>query len=1101
MLVRNRSLRWPLLALLLLALCGGTTLPHAYAADTPPRLVRDLFPAPASLLGYASQLTSVGQAAFFVGGDAAHGTELWRTDGTAAGTTLVRELVPGAGSLGIANLTAMGSQLFFSASTASSDDLWVSDGTAAGTRLVVPSEALRPRYIEELVVVGDTLFFSAGNAAFERELWRTDGTAAGTQIVRPTTDGSALRPYNLTVVGDQVFFLRTDSTSWRDELWASDGSAAGTRRISMFPDMVSGRPKVIGLAGTTLLLLVDDPTLGYDLWASDGTTAGTQPLRELAPGTARVEIYDAVSVGTRLFLSTDNSPEGKLWVTDGTTAGTQPIAIATSVPLQLTAFGDLVVFTASDAASGGELWRSDGTLVGTTRIADLVPGPNNSAPSDMLALGSSLFFLTRGVAATTMLWRSDGTEAGTVFVRDLSDTWLPWPGGLMAFGTQLLFLLQNATTSDLWRSDGTTLGTQPLRIQAPTGRDSSPTGLLATTEALYFTADSADQADGLWRSDGTAAGTTRRADTFVAYGRSLASAGSKIFYVTYGASGQELWATDAALGPATALVPLDDGDQNIFDHELTAAGQQLFFLREHAPSQHSLWVTDGTPAGTRMVYDLGAFVSYPPAAELTAVGDTLYFVADDGVHGRELWRSDGTAAGTRMVRDINADGGGAPLQLTASDGRLFFFAYPDSSSHRALYVSDGTAAGTIRLTTQAAGHACVNFGGIWETCPPITSAAGRVFFVGQTAEAQVLSLWTSDGTPGGTTAFAPDLPLPGADARAPLTFMAAALGEQILIVGALPDGGRALWVSDGTAAGTRRVGPALRAITEMVSANGRVFFAAADLSAGEEIWVTDGTDAGTRLAMDLVPGAGGSSPAELTVRGDELFFSAFTAATGRELWALPVGVRMTSAPAAAQGQVGVPYQHTFTARGAAAPQFQVVAGTLPPGLSLSAAGVLSGTPTRAGVYPDIQIQAAGQGDPATERLTLTIAPAGAALVLTNASGQTVAPGSTVALRGQSFTPGARVALALDGRMLGSLLVASDGSFTATLSFPTSAPERSYTLTATELAASETMAETAAATQVGLTITLARGAALVTAPATGAPQFQALPTLYLPLVRR
>lgn len=141
---------------------------------------------------------------------------------------------------------------------------------------------------------------------------------------------------------------------------------------------------------------------------------------------------------------------------------------------------------------------------------------------------------------------------------------------------------------------------------------------------------------------------------------------------------------------------------------------------------------------------------------------------------------------------------------------------------------------------------------------------------------------------------------------------------------------------------------------------------------------------------------------------------------------------------------------------AAAPQFQVVAGTLPPGLSLSAAGVLSGIPTRAGVYPDIQIQATGQGDPATERLTLTIAPAGAALVLTNATGQTVAPGSTVALRGQSFTPRARVALALDGRMLGSLLVANDGSFAATLFFAASAPERGYTLTATALAAPETI---------------------------------------------
>jgi hypothetical protein len=72
--------------------------------------------------------------------------------------------------------------------------------------------------------------------------------------------------------------------------------------------------------------------------------------------------------------------------------------------------------------------------------------------------------------------------------------------------------------------------------------------------------------------------------------------------------------------------------------------------------------------------------------------------------------------------------------------------------------------------------------------------------------------------------------------------------------------------------------------------------------------------------------------------------------------------------------VGTPYSFTFNSTGSPAPTFSVTAGTLPPGLSLSAAGVLSGTPTSAanGNFPNITVTASN-GVPPNAQQTFSLA--------------------------------------------------------------------------------------------------------------------------------
>src|SRR5207253_6881914 len=59
--------------------------------------------------------------------------------------------------------------------------------------------------------------------------------------------------------------------------------------------------------------------------------------------------------------------------------------------------------------------------------------------------------------------------------------------------------------------------------------------------------------------------------------------------------------------------------------------------------------------------------------------------------------------------------------------------------------------------------------------------------------------------------------------------------------------------------------------------------------------------------------------------------------------------QITSAPPP-NGAAGTAYTHTYTANGYPAPTFSVTAGALPPPLNLSAAGVITGTPTMSGTF-------------------------------------------------------------------------------------------------------------------------------------------------------
>jgi ELWxxDGT repeat protein len=321
---------------------------------------------------------------------------LWRTDGTAAGTG---ELFPGTLLAGLDELVVAGGRLFFSGSGALGAELCVTDGTAAGTVVVKDirsgSSSSSP---SSLVAVGSRVFFLANDGLHGNELWVSDGTAAGTQMVADLTPGASSSTfYELTAFAGELWFAFADGRG--RELWHSDGTAAGTQALDLNPGSTSSYPLDLCVMGGKLYFGAQHATLGNEPWVSDGTPAGTQMLRDAAPGSASTNPYGFFASGNRLYFVAYLSATGfELWTSDGTAAGTAMVkdvlpGASSSKPKALAVLPNgAVVLAADDGGSGEEAWRSDGTAAGTFRLTDIAPGALASAPGGFCVHGTQVLF-------------------------------------------------------------------------------------------------------------------------------------------------------------------------------------------------------------------------------------------------------------------------------------------------------------------------------------------------------------------------------------------------------------------------------------------------------------------------------------------------------------------------------------------------------------------------------------------------------------------------------------------------------------------------------------------------------------------------------------
>jgi ELWxxDGT repeat protein len=110
-------------------------------------------------------------------------------------------------------------------------ELWKSDGTEAGTMLLKDINSSGDSWCWDFTYVNGKVFFSADDGTHGTEVWVSDGTEAGTKMVKDIHPGSGSSgPYNLTNVNGLLYFVAGDGTNGY-ELWKSDGTEAGTQMV------------------------------------------------------------------------------------------------------------------------------------------------------------------------------------------------------------------------------------------------------------------------------------------------------------------------------------------------------------------------------------------------------------------------------------------------------------------------------------------------------------------------------------------------------------------------------------------------------------------------------------------------------------------------------------------------------------------------------------------------------------------------------------------------------------------------------------------------------------------------------------------------------
>lgn len=667
------------------------------------------------------------------------GNEVWKSDGTSEGTSLLFDIAPGNISSNPGYYTAVGSNLFFVAAVSGfqGNELWVTQGTPEST-VMVKEINFAPHQstfytVPQFIVIDQTIYFLATDAEHGAELWSSQGTEQTTQVVAdilPGADSSI--PNQLTLLNGKIYFLAlTKAVGGEYALWRFDP-------VTQTSELVFD-PTALGFAPYPLALMAWNDHLYFGLSRPDGVAAekfwifssNGEPgdYKAIAPLVA----YEFFPFGGALYMAANNQYQGiELWKTDGTSQNTVLVGDfnrqpdfgyenqGDHYPTDVFSTRDRLYFAPDEGAYDKRIWISDGNSSGT---APLLSWQQGAFCYQGIQSALGLIFYK---GPNCELWRTDGTEDRTWQVSNIVNGGYNFPSGFTSFQARLFYFTyppQNIITSDypiqLWSTDGGLNVSTLVKTLVPKPIYPNPLNVivspmtLANNKLYFFTKDDSTYSSSpvekswwkLWVSDGTETGTrviftsTVNDTNFVARVGTIYSANGLIFFSATNSDGKEaLWESDGTTAGTREIQP---GTSITAPLWMTNFRDQACFINYTAPGYQpgmlKLYCTKGSAYGgiiekATVRSDFGGG-QYSP---LIVAGGKIYFSSRTNIYSSgELWVSDGTSAGTHPVGVNN--GSYKNLQDLSSIGPRIFFTAEDDEHGRELWTSNGTADGTYGM--------------------------------------------------------------------------------------------------------------------------------------------------------------------------------------------------------------------------------------------------------------------------------------------------------------------------------------------------------------------------------------------------------------------
>ncbi|SKA99762.1 ELWxxDGT repeat-containing protein [Prosthecobacter debontii] len=772
-------------------------------------------------------LTTVGNRVYFTTTQPSNKPSLWVTDGQFSGTTKLMEFTTNNGP---DRLTSFNGNLFFEGfSNGFGRELWRSNGTTAGTVQVQNINEANGlgSAVNHFFAFGNTLYFTATDGNRGREIWKTDGVngASLLQDIRPGSDTPFLNlDPEFTGMNGKIYFVADTVGVEGAELWVTDGTATGAQIVKdLIPGTASSSPQSLAVmtvagsqAGTYIYFSANDGTNGRELWRSDGITglAGkTELIKDIRGGNGiGSNPGDLTVVDNTLFFTANDGTGIELFRSTGrTTDATRVTDInnaageSDSNPSNLTPFGSKLVFTAVNSAGNLFLYNCPAPTGSIKQIKQFDVG---ATASHFTEIGGLLYFLLKTPVETdqayvTELWVTDGENANATNRVKAFQTGNAGssPKELRVVNAEEAYFsaTDGVQGEELWKTDGSEEGTSLIKDIRPGSESSEPQLITPVDDKVFFTADDTGANRELWLTDGTEGGTVlvKKSDdseihsTGASNPEHLASINGLLYFAARGTDesddsiGVEPWVADPATGIATLIANIGAGGNSSSPTNFVGYQSKVYFvasqsLREisnpsvtirttangldgptsptevvvlgtgsssalilngNSSKGKELWKSNGTSAGTQII-DINPNSSSDPQ-ELTVVGSFVYFSANNGTTGRELWRLGGTSATAAIVKDIVAGSGSSnPEDLIEVGGKLFFTA-DDGKNGRELWVSSGAAGNTIMVKNIRPGIESSNISNM-------RNVDGILCFSADDG-VNGNEVWISDGTAAGTT--------------------------------------------------------------------------------------------------------------------------------------------------------------------------------------------------------------------------------------------------------------------------------------------------------------------------------------------------------------